>query len=428
MVFWRTKSPNHDLRTDDDCLHHNFEAGDHVLRWTNLFLYPIQIHGIVLAAGTGIVTIIDFGLSTANENHVQELPKEFRDRRLNIITLTEQKEVDQWKRVNYGESLVPDRKWARIVSWFHKKDDSQTIATPNEKSAIDTDRQRSKNNASKDSDSNVQHAKSPPPNDLFLQQKDTKELFAWIEEQDTGNNDDDETNISVQGSLESSTYREEFVRSDNIADNTKSPGYESVKPNDGKSKTTAPPSLPKSDPPAIVLSRVRFLLSDVGRNALPPHHLLYSNSECIAVWCKTGRYSTIQSQIFLHSAALGNAKTATTVALMVSAQTVTVTSTVPAAGFWGWLGYTTTTTSQVGLLSLNPWLIPVLVGYGLAAVGTPYLILHNAQSKWEKATLDLNDAFWQTATHDIFVDAIQHWSGLGSPLGSRSCDHATPSE
>ena len=414
MVFWSTKSSPPDLGLQDDGLTHNFQAGDHVLRWTNLFIYPIQIHGIVLAAGTGIVTIIDFGLSTANENHLEKLSStEFRDRRLNIITLTEQKEVDQWKRVNYGESLLPDGKWARILSWFRKKEDSDVLEDQSA-SLIGSNEQRFNNVDSKDSDSTVSSSKVPPK-ELFLQQKDTEELLAWIHDQDTTTNNDDENSIPLTTRLESSTAGDEFLGSDSIADSTESPRYKSTKSKDGKSKTTSPPSIPKSDPPAIVLSRVRFLLSEEGQRVLPPHHLLYSNSECIAVWCKTGRYSTIQSQIFLHSTALGNAKTATTVALMVSAQTVTVTSTVPAAGFWGWLGYTTTTTSQVGLLSLNPWLIPVLVGYGVAAVGTPYLILHKAQGKWDKATLELNNAFWQMATHDVFVDAIQHWSRLGPP-------------
>lgn len=416
MVFWSPKSSTiQDFVADDDCLHHNFQAGDHVLRWTNLLIYPIQIHGIILVASTGIVTIIDFGLSSANENHSEELSKEFRDRPLNIITLTEQKEVDQWKRVNYGESLLPDGKWARILSWFRKKEDSCVL--PDEKSALpDSNGKRSKDIDSLVSNSNVQATKPPPPKDLFLQNKDTEELLAWIHEEDTvlSTNDGDDNSISVKNSLQPSTGRDESVLSDIMSNDTESPGYESLTSKEGNMKTASSPSIPKSDPPGIVLSRVRFLLSEAGRRALPPHNLLYSNSECMAVWCKTGRFSTIQSQIFLHSTALGNAKTATTVALMVSAQTVTVTSTVPAAGFWGWLGYTTTTTSQVGLLSLNPWLIPVLVGYGIAAVGTPYLILHNAQGKWEKATLELNDSFWQSASHDVFVDALHHWSGLGS--------------
>lgn len=255
----------------------------------------------------------------------------------------------------------------------------------------------------------------PPPDEIFAQQKEAEGLLAWLQQQD-----EDESKVPGSANLLDEQERIDSTSEDNSKccdipsesePKRKSTGWGATPHSKGTASTS--PRLPKSDPPAIVLSRVRFLLSEDGESTLPPHHLLFANSECIAVWCKTGRFSTIQSQIFLHSTALGNAKSATTVALLVGAQTVTVTSTIPAAGFWGWLGFTTTTSSQVGLLSVNPWLIPVLAGYGIAAVGTPYLILHQAQGKWEKATSELNDAFWQRATPDIYVDAIQHWSGLG---------------
>lgn len=41
--------------------------------------------------------------------------------------------------------------------------------------------------------------------------------------------------------------------------------------------------LPKADPKDIVLSRANFLL-EYGEERLPPYHVFYSNSECIAVW------------------------------------------------------------------------------------------------------------------------------------------------
>ena len=34
-----------------------------MIRWTNILVYPIEVHGIVLSAGDEIVTIIDFGLT-----------------------------------------------------------------------------------------------------------------------------------------------------------------------------------------------------------------------------------------------------------------------------------------------------------------------------------------------------------------------------
>ncbi|KAL7472266.1 hypothetical protein ACHAXS_012592 [Conticribra weissflogii] len=116
----------------------------------------------------------------------------------------------------------------------------------------------------------------------------------------------------------------------------------------------APDNLPKSDPPALVLARTRFLLEQ-GEDVLPPYHIINSNSECIAVWCKTGRWSTLQAAIFLHSTAIGNAKSSTALTLTVAA--------------------------------VQPWLIPVMAGAGIAAVGTPWLFLKLANDKWNEATM-----------------------------------------
>ena len=52
---------------------HSLEPGDHVIRWEMLpIVYPIQIHGIVLEAGEDYVTIVDFGLTSYQEEVVQE--------------------------------------------------------------------------------------------------------------------------------------------------------------------------------------------------------------------------------------------------------------------------------------------------------------------------------------------------------------------
>ena len=43
-----------------------FKPGDHVMRWTHLCLYPIQVHGIVLSSTFDSMTLVDFGLSKTN--------------------------------------------------------------------------------------------------------------------------------------------------------------------------------------------------------------------------------------------------------------------------------------------------------------------------------------------------------------------------
>ena len=352
----------------EECLCDNLQAGDHVFRWTTLLIYPIQIHGIVLSAGAGIVTIIDFGLSSTSsgshwrrkDNRILELAREKRRCRLNIITLTEKKEVDQWHKVNYGESLLSGGKWAKIKSWFRRKkrqeqrdsspDGSTTTAeallgnAEGEGLSTVDDETESNYSASSERLSVCSESPSLPPDEVFA------EVLAWLQQQEQQksnhcDNKGDET--MVTGAAEKLMDEQEGTDSnqDDVSNCQEDrSGKQRKKSNRGGSeakkqrKASTSPRLPKSDPPVIVLSRVRYLLSEGGESALPPHHLLFANSECLAVWCKTGRFSTIQSQILLHSTAIGNAKTATMVALMVSAQTVTVTSTVQSAGFWGWLG------------------------------------------------------------------------------------------
>ena len=161
-----------------------------------------------------------------------------------------------------------------------------------------------------------------------------------------------------------------------------------------------------TDPPGLVLSRVQFLLDN--QHLLPPYHILRSNCECVAVWCKTGSWCTLQGSSFLHMATAGQAKGVSTVGLFAAAQTTTVTA--PAGGVWGWMGFTTTT--SVPLMTTQPYLIPLIAGYGAISVGAPMVLLHMCQKFWKRTTDELNDAFWADAVSkpDIFVECITTWS------------------
>lgn len=71
-----------------------------------------------------------------------------------------------------------------------------------------------------------------------------------------------------------------------------------VEANVGESSSTAP--APVSDcgtsiisPPEVVRSRVEFLLQNP--EYIPAYSLVESNCECVAVWCKTGRWTTLQA-------------------------------------------------------------------------------------------------------------------------------------
>ena len=164
-----------------------------------------------------------------------------------------------------------------------------------------------------------------------------------------------------------------------------------------------------SDPPEVVLQRVRFLLSHSGNTSagcaggfvggvgrggdhsannnqsiVPPYHSIFSNCECVSVWAKTGTWSTLQAASFLSHAAIGQVKGTATLATFAAAQTVTV----PAAGVWGWMGYT----SSIPLVTVQPLLLPAICAYGALSIGGPAVCLAVAKSKWRETTQRLNAA------------------------------------
>ena len=279
---------------------HDLEAGDHIVRWTHIALYPVQVHGIVLSAGPDIVTLVDFGVASqskssadkkvgpasedngdaeaaaATDREAREVTKAAGggDRRLEIITIADEKDIRRWKKVNYGAKVPGESRLKRLMSSIIPggggggKAKAEKVATASEKEEGDAD------------------------------------IGSGVEE--------------------------------------------------GKAKE-AKMEMPDSDPKGIVLARVRYLLEnesidEKGRHCnsvLPPYHIFNANSECIAVWVKTGRFSTLQAAIFLHSTALGQVKSAATLSLFVASQTVPVTTTVSAGGVLGWFGMTTTSTAMV---------------------------------------------------------------------------------
>mmetsp|Transcript_32998 Transcript_32998/g.72376 ORF Transcript_32998/g.72376 Transcript_32998/m.72376 type:complete len:462 (+) Transcript_32998:175-1560(+) len=428
---------DYDTQHDDDGVDpdrtHDLEAGDHVVRWTHIALYPIQVHGIVLSAGPELVTLVDFGIASQSRSSTDRsfgpsasaaddeaagavADEEARavasatgsDRRLEIITLTEEKDIKRWRKVNYGSSLSGGSKLQRLVSSIlpggggggGPKDKSKAVVSDSATSTAAV----------------VNESSGPSPSSSEVLNAEARESAA-------------QANAETEG-VPSSPSKEKRGE-----EQQKSLGQSGGDPSaftDGNDAATCtstkeanhPPSLPKSDPKGIVIARVRYLLQheSIGKDGkhcnsvLPPYHLFYANSECLAVFCKTGRFSTLQAAIFLHSTAIGQVKSAATLSLFVASQTVPVTATVPAAGVLGWFGMTTTTTTMVPMLTASPWLIPALAGYGLAAVGTPYLILMKAKGKWEESTKSLNEGFWEWAGPDVYIDAIKGWGCLGGEI------------
>jgi hypothetical protein len=163
----------------------------------------------------------------------------------------------------------------------------------------------------------------------------------------------------------------------------------------------------KSDPVGLVLARVHFILNHP--HLIPAYHVLYANCECVAVWCKTGHWSTLQARSVLEYTAAGQAKSATTLAAAAAHTQVTV----PASGVWGWLGYTT----KMSLLTAQPMIVPALAGYGIVTVGAPALLYHTAKKHWRATTLELQAAFWEAALEspdDFSENLMSEWSRYGS--------------
>jgi len=134
-------------------------------------------------------------------------------------------------------------------------------------------------------------------------------------------------------------------------------GYESNNNDDDTISTTTE----SSDPRYLVVSRVKLLLSDP--SVLPDYDVLKSNCECVAVWCKTGKWSILQGALLLE---ISNFVTSMTSRLVWDAAcaTETLAVSVPSAGIWGWLGYTEAATVTAPVFS--PAMI-VAMGLGAGA-------------------------------------------------------------
>jgi len=487
---------------------HNLSKGDHVVRWDRIVVYPIQVHGIVLSASDDVVTIVDFGLTatpppsppsvehkghgkfssssssvengTSNESNMNSsdssLPLEeminHEDRamiktceshrheimgpdRINILVLTEEKDIKSWKKVNYTiEKKKKKKKKQGKFQWWWDHDNDNDNGNDNTDNANGKSGNKEKDDngenikmgtstsiststatsESKDSDDIIKEncsyefsgsnaddgaAIAVPPSEEEGKEMQNKsgDAITGTNSQETENSSNGDDTTTNNNNINSNDKDTSSIQEHNAKKAKTTESHPTVtatstntitinKSKNKNNKDLPEPLLTRSDPTTIVLARVRYLVSNP--HVLPPHHIFYSNSECIAVWCKTGVWSTLQASIYLHSTAAGNFKSAVTAAAAVSGSTVTTT--VPATGIGGWFGMTTTAT--VSLVSVQPWIIPALAGYGIIAVGGPYIVLRKCHEHWRRATTDLNDKFWSELDADVYVEAIKSWSGL----------------
>ena len=340
---------------------HGFEPGDHIIRWEMLpIMYPIQIHGIVLEAGKNLVIIADFGLASydshsgaskdlntwsndskddSNDVILQawEKIKPKEKKRLNVIAVTDPKEIRKWTKIKYGDQVETKEKKSFLSKFL-----------PGSKPEKDHD-------------------------DLYkAKDKETIQV-----EEESAEETEDESDIRESDSTEP----EWFQRSPRRKTPTKQKDGQSVFSIDQLEGQKN--DLPKSDSAKLVLSRTHFILEN--EHLLPPYHVFYSNSECIAVWAKTGRWSTLQAAVYLVSSSVGFGKSATMLTISAAAA--------------------------------HMILVPALAVGGLAVVSAPLLFLKKSQEKWEEATMLLTDKFWMQADNEVFVEAIEYWGGRGDSNG-----------
>lgn len=307
---------------DSNRFEHDFMTGDHIFRWEMIVcppvIYPIQIHGIVLEAGRNALLVADFGLTGYGRKKGEDF-NHADDRHANMV-------LEQWRKlrpkdVNQRLNIVTLTDPLEIRKWFKANYEESRHGSTGKKLKKITNFMSKLRMRTQSSDG------------------------------------------SPKSTHSGSTVLDE---SDHRPTTEASPKKENKEP------------LPKSDPREIVLARAHFLLEH--EHVLPPYHIFFSNSECIAVWCKTGRWSTLQTAVFLATNSVGGAKSATI--------------------------------ATIGVAAAHALLAPVVVVGGLLWVSAPMIILRKSRAKWEEATMSLTQLFWEWAPPDIYVAAIENWSGL----------------
>ena len=395
----RTQRQNPEGQNSSQKYVHDLREGDHIVRWIMLgYCYPVQVHGIVLSVGPDLVTIVDCGLSAVKNDKVGSFDDDGKTssrftrtrRRMNVLTLIDEKEIKKWKKVHYGEEYEIEIRAENEhnQSFDGVSADEGLENLENEEPTEHTDPMRA------DEDNSTEQHDEPETINL---PKKTSSLSWFCNSKSGASNLLEQSEHDESQEASTSTSQQQVIKKE-CPQETSSNSFR----------------LPKSDPPALVIARLRFLLEHSEENdtskiehttpLLPPHHIFYANSECIAVWIKTGHWSTLQAAVFLHSSTIGNVKQTATLAMYLGAQTVTI----PAAGIWGFFGGTTT----ISLFSAQPWIVPALVGGGMVYAGLPTMVLWRAKSQWLETEHRLNVAFWEQVDSSTIVNLIQTWSGL----------------
>jgi len=126
--------------------------------------------------------------------------------------------------------------------------------------------------------------------------------------------------------------------------------------------------------------------------SMPDFHMLSSNGECAAVWCRIGRWCTLQGSSILHILFVGQAGGAVAGGAIAS----NVMLWAPMPGVWGSIGYIWYVPATIAF----PILVPVLIGFGLASL-VPLELLRRFRKKWALISKEMNGRFWAYADDDV---------------------------
>jgi len=149
-------------------------------------------------------------------------------------------------------------------------------------------------------------------------------------------------------------------------------------------------TLIKADDNEVVLARARYIMSNP--DILPEYNAMAANAEAASVWCRTGRFCTLQGASILEITAIGQAGSAAVAGGIVSQLWVLV----PAPGIWGaygWFWYVPATVAY-------PFLVPILVGFGLASL-VPLQVLRRYRQRWKTISDGMNTGFWLQVEDDF---------------------------
>lgn len=285
--------------------------------------------------------------------------------RLNINVLTDPKDISKWKKVDYekswfggsknegtGDKSSSPSKAQQTKNWFNRMATSVKVRTG---PGISSWRERMRNSGSATPSSAAEEVDGKDSESQGQQDNNDSTVASTLSESEqTGAESTDkapdlETAASQESNLSTDLKASSSLVSEGSADFADRPMNPKMKELLQKKQEENPPKtmnpamskllkkkeeeseydkkkkeslakLPKADPNKLVLARTHWLLEH-GEAILPPYHAFSSNSECLAVFCKTGKWNTLQADVFLHSTAIGNAKTmgATTIAVAASA-------------------------------------------------------------------------------------------------------------